>query len=332
MKALVFTDNHFCQYSSIVRGRGVKYSIRLENQIESLNWVFDKAKEYKVDKIISLGDFFDSSSLNAEEITALSDICFPKDIPMIFLVGNHEMWKNDLSCSTSHLFQDIGRVIDKPEQEGDIAYLPYVIETERQSLTYYFNNDTTCCNKPKIIFSHNDIRDINYGAFVSHAGFSVKEIHDNCDLFINGHLHNGQLVEEGIINVGNLTGQNFSEDASRYPHCIMIVDTDTLEYQLIENPYAFNFYKLSFPVTQELKGKAVCTLRCKEDEIQAAKEWLKSDFIIGSRLIVDYNTDKASDIVNVSLQVDHIQKFVDFIHATLGTSDIIDTELAEVIK
>lgn len=37
MRILVFTDNHFCERSSIITKYGPKYSIRLENQLESLN-------------------------------------------------------------------------------------------------------------------------------------------------------------------------------------------------------------------------------------------------------------------------------------------------------
>ena len=37
MKVLLYTDNHFSQYSSILRNRGERYSIRLENQIKSIN-------------------------------------------------------------------------------------------------------------------------------------------------------------------------------------------------------------------------------------------------------------------------------------------------------
>ena len=35
MKILCFTDNHFCERSSIINKFGTNYSIRLENQIQS---------------------------------------------------------------------------------------------------------------------------------------------------------------------------------------------------------------------------------------------------------------------------------------------------------
>lgn len=44
------------------------------------------------------------------------------------------------------------------------------------------------------------------GQFISKAGFDINDIEDNCDLFINGHLHNGSKITDKIFNVGNLTG------------------------------------------------------------------------------------------------------------------------------
>ena len=74
MKLLVYGDPHWCQYSSIVRKQGEKYSVRLENLIKSINWVESTATEQGCECIINLGDFFDKSELNAEEITALNDV------------------------------------------------------------------------------------------------------------------------------------------------------------------------------------------------------------------------------------------------------------------
>ena len=78
MKVLIIGDIHFSQYSSIIRKRGEFYSERLENLLWSINWVEKQAEENKVDKIIYLGDFFDRSDLNAEELTAFRDIRWAK--------------------------------------------------------------------------------------------------------------------------------------------------------------------------------------------------------------------------------------------------------------
>ena len=54
-RILLFTDNHFSQYSSIIISRGDKFSTRLENQIQSLNWVNETAIEKNCKRLDELG-------------------------------------------------------------------------------------------------------------------------------------------------------------------------------------------------------------------------------------------------------------------------------------
>ena len=44
------------------------------------------------------------------------------------------------------------------------------------------------------------------GQFKSTEGYNVQDIDANCDLFINGHLHNGEKITKKIINIGNISG------------------------------------------------------------------------------------------------------------------------------
>ena len=130
MRILLYTDNHFCSNSSIVRSKGQKYSARLENQIETLNWINNIALEKNCDKMICLGDFFDSATLNAEELTALKEVKW-NNLPKEFLVGNHEMGNNDLSYNSTNALSQFGKVIDKPTIDCgfgyEILYLPYML-------------------------------------------------------------------------------------------------------------------------------------------------------------------------------------------------------------
>ena len=89
MKILCYTDNHFCERSSIITKYGTKYSLRLENQLASLNWAEQLAIDEGCAMIVCLGDFFDKPHLTDQEITAIQDIKWAEDIPHYFLVGNH---------------------------------------------------------------------------------------------------------------------------------------------------------------------------------------------------------------------------------------------------
>lgn len=343
----VVGDIHWSKYSSIVRSRGEKYSTRLENCIQSVNWAEDKTRY--CDMVVYLGDFFDKAELSAEEITALNEIKWNSSYH-VALVGNHEMGMNDLSFSSSHVFNmtDIFKqVIDKPNSmvfnNYELCFLPYVLESNRKQLSEYFSNYDSSGRK-RIIFSHNDIKDFQMGGFVSTAGFEMDEIKNNCDLFINGHLHNGGKVSDKIFNIGNLTGQNFSEDATRYDHVIFIIDTDTMQIEVWENPYAINFYKLNYATNDDaydmscIKGEnCVVTVKAWERLADSLRKKLEENTnVIAHRVVVvpdpDEENKNDSTLDNVTLSVDHLEKFKEFVVEKLGTSDVVKKELMEVVK
>ena len=357
MRVCIYTDNHFSQYSSIIRSRGNTYSTRLENQIKSLNWVEDLAKSESCDIIVCLGDFFDKSELNAEELTALQDVRWAP-IQHYFLVGNHEMGLNNLDYTSTHSLHKIpmANIINKPFTLNDsysdtkIVFIPYILEHNRKPLIDYikhdFNVSRNDSEEPKttIVFSHNDISGIRYGQYVSKSGFSIKDIDTNCSLFINGHLHNQEQISKKILNLGNLTGQNFSEDAFKHSHCAAILDTETLKVDLINNPYAFNFYKLDFTNCEDNKNidsiisKCVCnsilTIKAYEKQIDYIKtnKLLDKGNIIEYRLIsvFKHNDDNRQDIKDL-VNIDHIEQFKNYILGQLGSTDILLQELSELI-
>ena len=321
MKIGIIGDIHFSEYSSILRRRGIRYSNRLENCVASINWAEEVTAE--CDQVIYLGDFFDKSSLNAEEITALNHIIW-NDSYHRFLVGNHEMGINSLIFSSAHIFNDKRReVIDKPYlayfDEGiDLVFIPYVLEEDRIPIEVMFPKRPGSDDIKRVIFSHNDISGIQMGKFVSNTGFSIEAIEDNCDLFFNGHIHNGMPVTDKIINVGNLTGQNFSEDGFIYSHNIFILDTETMKYEVIRNPYAINFYKIENIDDLYKVENAVVTIKVAPDEVERAKQIMEEVGVIASRVLIDYS--KSIDDIETDTErftVDHLDEFKKFIYQRL---------------
>lgn len=332
MKIGVYTDVHYCSSASLIRMRGKKFSARLENCIQSVNWAEHYFTNMNCDRIVCLGDFFDKNILNAEEITALNYLNFNTDIPHHFIVGNHEMSKHDCSDSTAEVFRNYRNfyVYNQPIiMNKNILFLPYIPESDKKSLVEY-------CNHPDIIFSHNDIAGIRYGAIINETGFNIKEIEDNCKLFINGHLHNGQFIneKETILNLGNLTGINFSEDATTYDHYACVVDTDTLEVQFAINPYAYNFYKIDFDpsVNYQFKGNSVVTLRVKESDVEKAKELLynNSDKIVTTRMITLADNNQIIEDIQFDA-VDYLATFKNFMLSKLEQTSVLTEELNELI-
>lgn len=340
MKIGIIGDVHWSKYSSIIRSRGDKFSTRLENCIKSINWAEDTLQNLGCTHIFYLGDFFDKSELYGEEISALKSIkwapCYHT-----FLVGNHEISINNNTYNTADVFSllDVAEVIYKPQtlsyKDIQIDCLPYMNPDLLDEAIESFNKNSDI---PRILLSHNDVKGIQMGKFISEVGLDTGVIEDNYNLCINGHLHNGQLISEKIINIGNLTGQNFSEDAFKYSHNIIVVDTDNLSsYTLIENPFAFNFYKLDYTVPNEYnldKDNKVITLKCKEDTYKYYKDLLDlNSSVVASRIIIQpKSTSQNLTTDNISLTVDHLEKFQEFILQELGTSDKVKEELIEVIK
>lgn len=350
-KILIYGDVHWSDYSSIIRSRGDKYSKRLENLINSVSWAEGLADRKNCDQIICLGDFFDTTSLNSEEATALQDVQWNLKIPHYFLVGNHESTASSLVYSSTKVLEAFGfhvvssvMGISYHDDNFGLLMLPYILEENRKPLTHYID---LIRDKKRVVVSHNDLKGVNYGFYTSTEGFDLSEIENNCDLFINGHIHNGMFLndKESILNLGIFTGQNFNEDASKYSHYVCILDTETLQLEFFENPYAFNFYKLDIDKQDDLnkltklKNNAVVTLRCEDKLVMSAREMIaRLDNIVEHRLISyrDSTGDVVNDDAKLDLQVkDHLQQFYTFILDNVDYSvvslEVLKEELNKVV-
>lgn len=353
MKVVIYTDPHWSTYSSIVRQRGKKYSLRLENLIDSINWVQNLAKNVNAQEIWCLGDFFDKNNLNAEELDALKEIRW-ENITQRFLVGNHEIVSTSDSYSSTQVFtsigfQVIGSITTMQFGNTEVVWLPYMVEENRVPLEKIMSPNRS---GKRLILSHNDLI-MQYGMFKSTQGYNPDDIEKYCDLCLNGHLHNRGVIGN-TYNLGNLTGQNFSEDAAKYRHCAYVLDTDTLEIQAYENPNAFNFFKIEIHTKEDLIKFAkdcayglkenfegdlyfhnvIASITVVESLLNEVKDVLKQSEIIAHRIIVisDYG-----DITNVEdsitlEKVDHLQKFREFCIEKIGNFDIVLDELNEVCR
>lgn len=345
MKILLFTDNHWSTYSSIIRTRGIGFSTRLENQIKTMNWIEDLAVERGCESIICLGDFLDKPDCNSEEISALKEVKW-SGLKHYFIVGNHEMGSADLKYNSTNILSRVGTVVDKPllisDFNSEVYLVPYVLEENRKPLKEYLKStwqgdwgDNQVRNT--VILSHNDISGIQYGPCISKIGFDVNEIENSCDLYINGHLHNQQYVTSKILNLGNCTGQNFSEDGFKYSHSVAILDTEELTVDLIDNPYAFYFYKIEGSTLEEVENQiektqnAFVTVKVPEGIVENCKNLLLNNKnVLGSRIIIvpDLEKEINSSEVTGEIKSSHVDKFKDFIVQQLGTSDILLEELS----
>lgn len=215
--------------------------------------------------------------------------------------------------------------------------LPYITEDNRQPLMSYLNALGYDSNQLNIVLSHNDIKGVQLGRIQSTVGFDKEEIEKSCNLFINGHLHNGVWVTKKALNLGNLTGLNFGENAFKYEHRVLLLDTDTRSLDFVENPYSLRFYQIDILTKEDLDqldklgSNSVVTFKYKEDLYTDLLERIKNTpNIIESRccLLRDENdvvvqVDRVEDF-----SIDHLQKFKEFVLANIGNDPVVQEELS----
>lgn len=342
-KILIVPDIHYCKNSSIIQSRGVKYSTRIENCITSINWAEEYALKENCTSVIYLGDFFNSDNLDAEVLSSLQDIKF-NNLPHYCLAGNHEISLTNNTYSSIKLLQNFNNieVISKPKTlENSYAYLhllPYNYEIDDDIKSFFDFSDTS---KKHILLSHNDIKNINYGKFLSTSGLDIDILDCKCDLTINGHIHNNAWITERVLNLGILTGKNFSEDANQYKHLIAILNIDesgNIRTEVVENPYAFNFYKLEvnnyndFNQLKNLKNNAVVSIKCNENYLQELREAVKnSSCITESRItVVKTIIDTQNEDLKVDLTVNHLDKLKEFCLERIENTEVLLNELQEI--
>lgn len=341
---LICTDIHWAEFASIVRSFGTKYSTRLERCIASINWFESLALSQKCDAEFFLGDFFDQSALNAAEISALGEIHW-NALPKYFLVGNHEASDKSLfynsanALSLSKEFEIINKPTLKKTSQANLLFIPYYIDSELKSISDYWNEVDYDATLPRIVLSHNSVKGLFYGKVPSTEGFELSDIENNCELFLNGHLHNGGKICSNGLNLGNFVGQNFSENAQLYTHCAYVLDTETNQIDTIENPEAFNFYQFkildnNLSVLQSCKPNSVVTIQCPVDFMEEARQVVATyPNITHSRITAlpqEIPLENTEDIK--TLQMNHLDEFVTFCKTRLDNTSFLLEELSKICE
>lgn len=318
-KYLIAADNHFCTTSSVITKRGGKYSTRLENQIKSLEWVNSFGLP-----VIHLGDFFDKEVLTAEEISCLKEVKQKVDFSnWIFLQGNH-----GYSGGFDVLDVFDNQIISEPTEvpldaSHKCLFLPFKSKQEDIKEDY------------DIIFSHIGIEGIPFGA----KGFDFEFIKSRCKMFLNGHLHNKTPLDHdkkhNYWNVGSLTAQNFSDECQYAEKGAWILDMSDLSLEFIENPYAFNFYKMNatdariYEINPKLLPNACISVTCEEKDEAEFREKFKEAYYLRMNVQRSREISKAEEF---RLTVDYLKRFKESYIKKNGESSIILDELAEVMR
>ena len=264
-------------------------------------------------------------------------------MPKRFIVGNHESGVTNLEYSSTKALENMNvHIISSPETISvndyvEFTFIPYFTPDNIKPIGTYLSKS----NKNKVVFAHADLSGLQYGKFQSQSGFSIQEILDSCSIFINGHLHNEQIIDNKIILVGNLTGANFNENAFIHEHlvyCLTVEDDGRLILESYENPYAFNFYKIriehDYDLDQldNLKSNAIVSVVCSDRLVEEINTKLKANTnIVESRLLLTHTDSDSVDLDSFAFKSsDHIKQFIDFVQRTLEPSPALSDELARL--
>ena len=312
-KIIISADIHFCKRESLVDNR---YDLL----VKSFDWVNNLTKELTVGGVqplnVDLGDMFNTSILTAEDIAVLDTIKFTSEWHCI--AGNHEI---DGSNSLLKYFRDLHVIYEKPQLKnfgkhgGWVLFLPFT--KEPKSLDELLRKLPE--NEQVVVFSHCEFA----GMFGAENGYTISEITNDkrIKMWFNGHYHTRAKLSPKIQIVGNLVGKNFTQNFD--PHGVAVYDTDTNEFEFIENPYAIRFGKMDVS-KEECKAirkliesdpikRYALAIQCDIELKEQMKEWADK-FLIASRIVVTGGVG-ASGFSEVDLEdsqpiaIDHIAMF-----------------------
>ena len=127
---------------------------------------------------------------------------------------------------------------------------------------------------------------------------------------------------------------------SIYSHTVAILNTKTLEIEYIENPHAYNFYKIQIDseadlkYLERLKNQAVVSVKCDSSLADKVKLRISelSDKIVESRIILIKKFEEATETTELDLSVDHLARFIECCKANIELTTMLDEELSEVCK
>lgn len=195
-----------------------------------LSWIESAAEEHKPDLIVNLGDTLDDHAVIRAEVLSLVNSHIRRvvdmKIPMIMLLGNHDMWKPN--CSKYHaleVFKGIRgvTVADSIIQLDSITYIPYLP-----------NPLDWPDIKTDIAVTHNTFVGADYGFKFADDGIPLAQVQGYT--VVSGHVHKKQSLNEGHVVYPGTPTSITASDANQVKG-ISFLDTDSMSWTFIESPF-----------------------------------------------------------------------------------------------
>jgi DNA repair exonuclease SbcCD nuclease subunit len=239
MKILIFSDLHINNHK--------KSNDRLEDCLQTLNWIFETAESNNIKNIVCIGDLFHTRQkvdvLTYQKTFELFDKYKKSNIWL--LLGNHDMWYEhnwDISSVIPLGILNYVTVVKEPctiEIEGfPVSFLPYT-KSPLESLNLLKERD--------LLFAHiavhgalmNTRVQTHSEEIIEHDGDMVKideNVFNNWNRVFLGHYHAYQEITNKIRYIGSPLQLNYGESFDK--KYIAIYDTGTEKTELIENTFS----------------------------------------------------------------------------------------------
>jgi DNA repair exonuclease SbcCD nuclease subunit len=194
MSIIFLGDPHIDSKIGNIKVRDLIYP-KLDKLIDLIN---------KQNKCVFLGDYFNPSNPDNGSREFLTDILNRINIPVILLIGNHDIDKHGshtLAPVRKYIEKNNGIVVEDYYEDKDICYISY-------SLNFQHIRDIIKGTKCKYIAGH-------FAFDYELRGKQLKEmeydsnIYDN-KIFILGHIHKNQSVRN-IYYIGSIAPTNLGE-------------------------------------------------------------------------------------------------------------------------
>lgn len=207
---------------------------RFELAKQFLTWLNELVKKHKPDRIVNLGDTFDTHAVLRSEIMTEFlnhvDFCLANtDADYDYVLGNHDMYKpNDARYhALKHLKNRIERfnIIDEITEKDEITFVPYL-----------HNPADFPKHTKSICIAHQEFKGADYGDITTKNGVDASSI-KGASIIISGHIHKRQQLNAGSAEV-LYVGSPFSQSAGDINQIkgITIFDTETFNQEFIPCP------------------------------------------------------------------------------------------------
>lgn len=240
MKIGIYGDPHITKKLSYISD---EWDASILNTFKNM---YETFKNNKVDKVVCLGDFFDSSVLEAssvKKVTEVLSIINDAEFKTHILLGNHEVHGPEGNVLEFLNYENIKPEILLSSEEG-LLFVPYTQSLEELDKLMF---------KDKIVFTHHDIYGSKLSGGKSKATFGVdRDILKDAKLVINGHVHN-RWRAGNVINAGSLFTTQFGEldEVYRDKPCYYILDTESLGLEIFQNDDSIMFVTVDAETLEE---------------------------------------------------------------------------------